>query len=114
MQAGIGLFTGVIVYSTAFGGLFAIVFALVYGRMGELGPRAVAALLAGMGVRLGLSGAKPQISGQPAFGGRSRYDRHAHGVLLRHDRDFACEHDRGIDVAQAPIGPAWADGMRRS
>ena len=48
-QAGIGLFTGVVVYCTAFGGLFALVFALVYGRLGDLGPRAVSALLAGMG-----------------------------------------------------------------
>jgi predicted cobalt transporter CbtA len=49
VQAGIGLFTGVVVYSAAFGGLFALAFALVYGRMGNFGPRAVAALLAGMG-----------------------------------------------------------------
>lgn len=48
-QAGIGLFTGVLVYCTAFGGLFALVFAFVYGRLGDLGPRAVSALLAGMG-----------------------------------------------------------------
>ena len=48
-QAGIGLFTGVVVYCTAFGGLFALVFALVYGRLDDLGPRAVSALLAGMG-----------------------------------------------------------------
>jgi len=45
-QAGLGLFTGVIVYSTAVGGLFSLVFAFVYGRVGRLGPRATAALLA--------------------------------------------------------------------
>jgi hypothetical protein len=44
-QAGLGLFTGVIVYSAAVGGLFSLVFAFVYGR-GRLGPRATAALLA--------------------------------------------------------------------
>ena len=49
VQAGIGLFTGVAVYSTAFGGLFAIVFALVYGRMGKLGARATSAMLASLG-----------------------------------------------------------------
>lgn len=49
VQAGIGLFTGVVVYSAAFGGLFALVFALVNGRLGDLGPRAVTALLAAMG-----------------------------------------------------------------
>jgi predicted cobalt transporter CbtA len=46
VQAGIGLFTGVMVYSAAIGGLFALVFAVVYGRVGGFGPRATAALLA--------------------------------------------------------------------
>ena len=45
-QAGLGLFTGVTVYSAAFGGLFALAFALVNGRVGSLGARANAALLA--------------------------------------------------------------------
>jgi hypothetical protein len=49
VQAGIGLLTGVAVYSTAFGGLFALVFALTYGRMADLGPRATSAVLAGVG-----------------------------------------------------------------
>ena len=48
-QAGIGLLTGVGVYNVAFGGLFALVFAFVYGRMGGLGPKATAAMLAGLG-----------------------------------------------------------------
>jgi hypothetical protein len=34
-QAGLGLFTGVIVYSAAVGGLFSLVFAFVYGRVGR-------------------------------------------------------------------------------
>jgi predicted cobalt transporter CbtA len=46
VQAGIGLLTGVVVYSTAFGGLFALVFAYAYGRVGDLSPRTVSALLA--------------------------------------------------------------------
>ena len=50
VQAGIGLFTGVMVYSTAFGGLFALAFALAYGRMGDFGPRATSALLATAGM----------------------------------------------------------------
>jgi len=45
-QAGLGLFTGVVVYSVALGGLFALVFAAVYGRVGALSPRMTAALLA--------------------------------------------------------------------
>jgi hypothetical protein len=32
-------------YSAAFGGLFALVFALAFGRMGDFGPRATSALL---------------------------------------------------------------------
>ena len=48
-QAGIGLFTGVGVYNVAFGGLFALAFAFVFGRMNGAGPRTSAALLAGMG-----------------------------------------------------------------
>jgi predicted cobalt transporter CbtA len=50
VQAGVGLFTGVTVYNTAFGGLFALVFALAYGRMGDFSPRTTAALLALSGI----------------------------------------------------------------
>jgi hypothetical protein len=46
VQASFGLFTGVMVYSAAFGGLFALVFAVANGRIGNLRPRAVAGLLA--------------------------------------------------------------------
>src|SRR5579871_4945886 len=46
VQAGVGLLTGVVVYATAFGGLFALVFAYAYGRVGDFSPRAVSALLA--------------------------------------------------------------------
>ena len=49
VQASIGLFTGVVVYSTAFGGLFALVFAFADRRAVNLGPRAVSALLAAAG-----------------------------------------------------------------
>ena len=46
VQSGIGLFTGVAVYNTAFGGLFALVFAFAYRRMGDFDPRTTSALLA--------------------------------------------------------------------
>src|SRR3984893_10179394 len=46
VQAGIGLFTGVTVYSIAFGGLFALAFAVCYGRMGNWSPRVTATLVA--------------------------------------------------------------------
>jgi len=49
LQAGLGLFTGVMVYSTAFGGLFALVFAAVHRRAVDLNPRATSALLAAVG-----------------------------------------------------------------
>ncbi len=49
-QAGLGLFTGVTVYNTAFGGLFALVFALAYRRMGDFDARTTSALLAISGI----------------------------------------------------------------
>jgi predicted cobalt transporter CbtA len=49
IQASLGLFTSVMVYSTAFGGLFALLFAAADRRVSNLGPRAVSALLAASG-----------------------------------------------------------------
>jgi predicted cobalt transporter CbtA len=49
-QAGLGLFTGVTVYNTAFGGLFALVFAFAYRRMGDFDARTTSALLAVSGM----------------------------------------------------------------
>jgi predicted cobalt transporter CbtA len=46
VQGGLGLFTGVTVYNIAFGGLFALAFAVCYRRMGEFSPRLTAALIA--------------------------------------------------------------------
>jgi len=46
IQRGLGLFTGVVVYGAALGGLFALAFAFAYGRIGTLSPRAMSALLA--------------------------------------------------------------------
>lgn len=45
-QAGIGLFTGVVVYGAAFGGIFALVFAFAWGRSGIADPRVLAGLIA--------------------------------------------------------------------
>lgn len=45
-QAGLGLLTGVVSYGAAFGGLFSLVFAYAYGRVGRLGARPLAAWLA--------------------------------------------------------------------
>jgi predicted cobalt transporter CbtA len=50
VQAGLGLLTGVVVYSTAFGGLFALAFAFTYRRVaGALSPQSTSALLAALG-----------------------------------------------------------------
>jgi hypothetical protein len=46
VQSTLGLFAGVGVYGVAVGGLFAVAFALAYGRLGTLRPRVTAALLA--------------------------------------------------------------------
>ncbi|MGE0006844.1 MAG: CbtA family protein [Parvibaculaceae bacterium] len=48
-QAGIGLATGILVYGAALGGLFSLVFAFAYGRLGSLGPRGTSALIALLG-----------------------------------------------------------------
>jgi predicted cobalt transporter CbtA len=45
-QAGLGLLTGVVVYGAAFGGLFSLVFAYAYGRVGVMSARALSAWLA--------------------------------------------------------------------
>ncbi|MER8480805.1 CbtA family protein [Mesorhizobium sp. M1163] len=45
-QAGIGLLTGILVYGASIGGLFALVFSYVQGRVSGFGPRGTAALIA--------------------------------------------------------------------
>jgi predicted cobalt transporter CbtA len=50
VQAGIGLFTAVIVYNVAFGGLFGLAFAFAYGRVpGRLSAQSLSAFLAAAG-----------------------------------------------------------------
>jgi hypothetical protein len=49
VQSGVGLLTGVVVYGTALGGLFALAFAFAYQRVGRFSARGTAALLAGAG-----------------------------------------------------------------
>jgi hypothetical protein len=46
VQSSFGLLTGIGVYSIAFGGLFALVFAAAHGRIGRFRPRSTAAILA--------------------------------------------------------------------
>ena len=50
VQAGLGLFVAVLVYSAAFGGLFGLAFAFVYGRTsGPLAPQVLSAVMAAAG-----------------------------------------------------------------
>src|SRR3954447_13639605 len=49
VQSGVGLFTGVVVYGAAIGGLFGLAFAYAQGRIGPLHPRSLAGLLAILG-----------------------------------------------------------------
>ncbi len=46
VQRSIGLLTGTVVMSIALGGIFSLVFAWAYGRIGAMGPRLTAAVLA--------------------------------------------------------------------
>jgi predicted cobalt transporter CbtA len=69
VQSSVGLLTGVVLYSAAFGGLFSLVFAFAYGRVGNLGPRATAALLAVAGfVSIVLVPALKYPANPPAIG----------------------------------------------
>jgi len=49
VQSTAGLLTGIVVYGCAVGGIFSLVFAYAYGRIGSLHPRATAATLAAAG-----------------------------------------------------------------
>jgi hypothetical protein len=46
VQSTFGLLTGILVYGSALGGIFSLVFAYAYGRFGLLSPRPTAAILA--------------------------------------------------------------------
>jgi predicted cobalt transporter CbtA len=48
-QRGVGLATAVLLYGAAIGGLFSLVFAYGYGRVGRIGPRSLALLIAALG-----------------------------------------------------------------
>lgn len=49
VQAGLGLATGVAVYGAALGGLFALAFAFINGRLLQLSPRGTAIVIAAVG-----------------------------------------------------------------
>ena len=49
VQSTAGLLTGILLYGSALGGIFSLVFSYAYGRIGPLSPRATAAILAAIG-----------------------------------------------------------------
>jgi len=48
-QKSIGLATAVVLYGAAVGGIFSLIFAYCYGRIGRIGPRTLAVLIAALG-----------------------------------------------------------------
>jgi Probable cobalt transporter subunit (CbtA) len=50
VQSTVGLLTGILVYGCALGGIFSLVFAYAYGRIGSVSPRSTAAILAALGL----------------------------------------------------------------
>jgi hypothetical protein len=106
VQAGIGLFTGVMVYNAAFGGLFALVFALTYGH-GRLWSEGDLGLVGDGGHCRRLYRPEPEISGQPTLRRRPRYNRYAHGPVFCDDRDFLRGHDWSGDAAPRASQAVW-------
>ncbi len=104
LQSGIGLFAGVVVYSAAMGGLFALVFAVAYGRVGRLSPRVTAALLACAGFITTGSRSRFKISPQSTLWGRAGDNWVSHRVVLLDDLDLENRTD-GRDGDWPP--PSW-------
>ena len=68
-QKGVGLLTAIGLYGAAVGGIFALVFAVTYGRIGPIGPRSLALLLAlGAFVAIALAPALKYPPTPPAVG----------------------------------------------
>lgn len=83
VQSTIGLATGTVLYSIALGGIFALVFALAYGRLGRVNARATAALVALAGfVTVALVPALKYPANPPATGSPDTLDRRTVLYLL--------------------------------
>ena len=100
VQGGIGLLTGVVVFGTALGGLFALAFALVYLRIGDFSSARHFGAACAFRFRQCLSGAHPQISGEPAFSGSAGLDRHAYEPVFLDAPDLPRGDDRSRLAAQ--------------
>jgi predicted cobalt transporter CbtA len=69
VQATLGLATGSVLYSVALGGIFGLAYAIAYGRLGPLGPRATAGVVALLGfVTVALIPALKYPANPPATG----------------------------------------------
>ena len=94
VQAGLGLFVAVLVYSAAFGGLFGLAFAFAYGpNLGHIHAAGTFRGDSGRWFRLCLSGAQFEISSKSAGRWRTSDHRHSHRALFCHDCNFACRDD---------------------
>ena len=70
VQKSLGLLTGVVVYGTAIGGLFGLVFAFASGRMEIRSSANALSGSCGFGVRCDRAGSDAQVSCESAFGGQ--------------------------------------------
>ena len=88
---------------------------LAWGRMGKLERPRQRGAAGRRQLRRDLSGAVPQISGEPALGRQSRDHRLPHRALFRHDRHLDRRHGRGAQprpLALARRHGALARGAR--
>jgi Probable cobalt transporter subunit (CbtA) len=100
----VGLGAGVIVFGVAIGSMFALVFALAYGRLGALTARGTAAALGLMGfVAVYLVPTLKYPPAPPAVG--NGHDRAAHGAVRVDDRDLGRRRGARRDRPQAPPRP---------
>ncbi len=81
VQANIGMGFGVLAFGVAMGALFAVVYCVAYGRVGNLSPRLLSVLLAG-GMFLSLYVVPvPEVPAESAGGQPRRDDPAAHAAV---------------------------------
>ena len=88
VQSGVGLLTGVVVYGTALGGLFALAFAFAYQRIGRLSARGTSALLAGCGFCCYFPRPAAQIPIESPFSWPTGDDRVSKRIVFLDDPDL--------------------------
>ena len=94
LQKSVGLLTAAVVYGLALGGLFALAFAAVYGRVGRASPARTSILLAAVAfVVLYLVPFVKYPANPPSVGDPDTITQ-AHGPLPDHDPDLAAGRDR--------------------